>query len=125
VGTQKTNAGKQHFWLAATTVVCTPDGQTSAHAPLNVTIFNKDKTVGVAKIQEIQQRAQREFFQKVAPAGENPQILDVFIQSISYLGRMTMEEFQALPEGVTGVKEEPVSKSPPQERKSSVPEGLK
>lgn len=121
---------KQHFWLFATHVVFTNAEQTEmGNAPINATILNDRKVVPAAKIQEAQAQAQAIFHERSAFAGQGLNVVDVFILSTSYLGHMTISEFNKLPEGVAAKQvqreEKPVGEDVPQVRKSSVPEGLK
>lgn len=105
-----TTPGVAHYYfLAAGEVIfeqtVTPEGSDTpevmnASVRLNAVIQNKSNCVPVLKIGQAQQSLQAMFMQRAVGPGVDPasiRIVDVFILSISPLGRMTAEEFNAQP----------------------------
>jgi hypothetical protein len=72
---------------------------------LNTVIRSKDRKVTGRKMGEAQQAMQMLLFKKAQSAGKDPpNVHDVFLIGISYLGQMTEEEFYTPPEEATSDK---------------------
>ena len=96
-------AKKQHYHLVAGLVMFgNPETEQIGSLTLNTVLRSDSQNVPVRQIGRAQQALQMIFRQKTED--ETSQIVDVPIMSISYLGFMTEEEFQAPPEGM--VKQE-------------------
>lgn len=81
----------EHFWLVAGCVVFTRQGEDTVETiSLNTMITNKIEQVTARHVGRAQQSLQMLLFQRL---GVEIQVHDVFIISVSYLGRMSTEAF--------------------------------
>lgn len=83
----------QHYYLVAAKVIFTPQNQVSAEVEaldVNTTIVVDENRIRAKDIGKAQQAAQVTVFKRI---GVEIEVVDVFIASISYLGRMTQEQF--------------------------------
>lgn len=93
-------AKQQHYHLVAGLVMFgNPETQEIGSLTLNTVLRSDSQNVPVRQIGRAQQALQMVFRQKTGD--ETTQVVDVPILSISYLGYMSEEEFQAPPEGMT------------------------
>jgi len=89
---------KQHFHLVSGEVVFLHADESIGNIRLNAVLRTPSENVAARNIGEAQQALQMIFHKKVDE--QNPmKVVDVFIIGISYLGRMTEQEFQKPPEG--------------------------
>lgn len=88
---------KQHYFLICGTIIfVTKEGETG-QIMLNGMVVNDSRNFPVRLIGKAQQALQMLFFKQMDP---ETTVLDVPIQSVSYLGHMTDKEFHAPPEGM-------------------------
>lgn len=84
---------KKHYFLLATLVVYQRD-KLERQKPLNVLIPSDTATVNRSQLGRAQQQAQVRFFTEFDRERKS-EVVDVFVQSVSYLGEMTEKEFHA------------------------------
>lgn len=84
---------KKHYFLLAALVVYQRD-KLERQKPLNVLIPSDTATVNRSQLGRAQQQAQVRFFTEFDRERKS-EVVDVFIQSVSYLGEMTEKEFHA------------------------------
>lgn len=82
---------KKHYFLLAALVVYQRD-KLERQKPLNVLITSDTATVNRSQLGRAQQQAQVRFFTEFDTERKS-QVTDVFVQSVSYLGEMTEQEF--------------------------------
>lgn len=90
----------KHFYLCSANVTFMPEEGAVSHATLSTAIAADEPRVTVRELARAQQGVQISLFGKL---GQEVQVLDVVIMSVSYLGEMTEEEFQCNAEGATVV----------------------
>ena len=86
-----------YFLVAGEILFHTPDGE-MGQVRLNAVVMNDSDTVPSALIGKAQQVLQLNFF-KMANDAENT-VVNVIILNFTNLGRMTEEQFHAVPEGM-------------------------
>ena len=84
---------KKHYFLLATLVVYQRD-KLERQKPLNVLIPSDTASVNRSQLGRAQQQAQVRFFTEFDRERKS-EVVDVFVQSVSYLGEMTDKEFHA------------------------------
>ena len=84
---------KKHYFLLAALVVYQRD-KLERQKPLNVLIPSDTATVNRSQLGRAQQQAQVRFFTEFDRERKS-EVVDVFVQSVSYLGEMTEKEFHA------------------------------
>ena len=84
---------KKHYFLLAALVVYQRD-KLERQKPLNVLIPSDTATVNRGQLGRAQQQAQVRFFTEFDRERKS-EVVDVFVQSVSYLGEMTEKEFHA------------------------------
>ena len=84
---------KKHYFLLAGLVVYQRD-KLERQKPLNVLIPSDTATVNRSQLGRAQQQAQVRFFTEFDRECKS-EVVDVFVQSVSYLGEMTEKEFHA------------------------------
>lgn len=84
---------KKHYFLLAALVVYQRD-KLERQKPLNVLIPSDTATVNRSQLGRAQQQAQVRFFTEFDRERKS-EVVDVFVQSVSYLGEMTEQEFHA------------------------------
>ena len=84
---------KKHYFLLAALVVYQRD-KLERQKPLNVLISSNTATVNRSLLGRAQQQAQVRFFTEF-DREQKSEVVDVFVQSVSYLGEMTEKEFHA------------------------------
>lgn len=84
---------KKHYFLLATLVVYQKD-KLERQKPLNILIPSATATVNRSQLGRAQQQAQVRFFTEFDRERKS-EVVDVFVQSVSYLGEMTEKEFHA------------------------------
>ena len=84
---------KKHYFLLAALVVYQRD-KLERQKPLNVLIPSDTQTVNRSQLGRAQQQAQVRFFTEFDRERKS-EVVDVFVQSVSYLGEMTEKEFHA------------------------------
>ena len=84
---------KKHYFLLATLVVYQRD-KLERQKPLNILIPSDSATVNRSQLGRAQQQAQVRFFTEFDRERKS-EVVDVFVQSVSYLGEMTEKEFHA------------------------------
>ena len=84
---------KKHYFLLAALVVYQRD-KLERQKPLNVLITSDTATVNRSQLGRAQQQAQVRFFTEFDRERKS-EVVDVFIQSVSYLGEMSEQEFHA------------------------------
>lgn len=84
---------KKHYFLLAALVVYQRD-KLERQKPLNVLIPSDTATVNRGQLGRAQQQAQVRFFTEFDRERKS-EVVDVFVQSVSYLGEMTDKEFHA------------------------------
>lgn len=84
---------KKHYFLLAALVVYQRD-KLERQKPLNVLIPSDSATVNRSQLGRAQQQAQVRFFTEFDRERKS-EVVDVFVQSVSYLGEMTEKEFHA------------------------------
>ena len=84
---------KKHYFLLAALVVYQRD-KLERQKPLNVLIPSDTATVNRSQLGRAQQQAQVRFFTEFDRERKS-EVVDVFVQSVSYLGEMTDKEFHA------------------------------
>lgn len=89
---------KQHYFLISGRVIFQA-GENTGDVTLNGIVVNDTRNFPARLIGKAQQVLQVLFFKKIDPTGTN--VIDVPINSVSYLGHMTEKEFHAAPEGMT------------------------
>jgi hypothetical protein len=91
---------KHHYHLAATKVVWANEAaQQMSEVNLNVMLRLNSRNVIARDIGTIQQQAQILFYKNIDETDrEQIKIADVFVYGLSYLGKMTEEEFTFRPE---------------------------
>lgn len=82
---------KKHYFLLAALVVYQRD-KLERQKPLNVLIASDTATVNRSQLGRAQQQAQVRFFTEFDHERKS-EVVDVFVQSVSYLGEMTEKEF--------------------------------
>ena len=83
---------KKHYFLLAALVVYQRD-KLERQKPLNVLIPSDTATVNRSQLGRAQQQAQVRFFTEFDRERKS-EVVDVFVQSVSYLGEMTEKEFR-------------------------------
>ena len=84
---------KKHYFLLAALVVYRRDNL-ERQKPLNILITSDTATVNRSQLGRAQQQAQVRFFTEFDRERKS-EVVDVFVQSVSYLGEMTEKEFHA------------------------------
>ena len=84
---------KKHYFLLAALVVYQRD-KLERQKPLNVLITSDTQTVNRSQLGRAQQQAYVRFFTEF-DREQKSEVVDVFVQSVSYLGEMTEQEFHA------------------------------
>ena len=84
---------KKHYFLLAALVVYQRD-KLERQKPLNILIPSDTATVNRSQLGRAQQQAQVRFFTEFDRERKS-EVVDVFVQSVSYLGEMTEKEFHA------------------------------
>ena len=84
---------KKHYFLLAALVVYQRD-KLERQKPLNILITSETQTVNRSQLGRAQQQAQVRFFTEFDRERKS-EVVDVFVQSVSYLGEMTEQEFHA------------------------------
>lgn len=84
---------KKHYFLLAALVVYQRD-KLERQKPLNILITSETQTVNRSQLGRAQQQAQVRFFTEF-DRERKTEVVDVFVQSVSYLGEMTEKEFHA------------------------------
>lgn len=93
-------ARKHHFLVAGNVLfVNNPSGNLGS-APLNGILITDTKDIPAASLAKAQQVLQMRFFKQVENSTEVT-VVDVVLQTITYLGEFTEEEFQAPPQGMS------------------------
>ena len=82
---------KKHYFLLATLVVYQRD-KLERQKPLNILISSDTATVNRGQLGLAQRQAQVRFFTEFDRERKS-EVVDVFVQSVSYLGEMTDKEF--------------------------------
>lgn len=82
---------KKHYFLLATLVVYQKD-KLERNKPLNILVTSDEQFVTRSQLGRAQQQAQVRFFTEFDTERKS-QVTDVFVQSVSYLGEMTEQEF--------------------------------
>lgn len=82
---------EKHYFLLATLVVYQKD-KLERNKPLNILVTSDEQFVTRTQLGRAQQQAQVRFFTEFDTERKS-QVTDVFVQSVSYLGEMTEQEF--------------------------------
>jgi hypothetical protein len=82
---------KKHYFLMAAVVVYQRESL-ERQKPLNVLMTSDTQTINRSQLGRAQQQAQVRFFTEFDKE-RKANVVDVFMQSVSYLGEMTEEEF--------------------------------
>jgi hypothetical protein len=98
--TDETTNENPHFHLAAGEILFHETGNDAAAGSvrLNAMLVTQTANITASDIGRVQQALQLNFFQKTGDAAIT--IVDVVLLNLSYLGQMTQEEFQKMPDGV-------------------------
>lgn len=65
----------------------------------NALVIHNEDNINLNQIGRIQQALQLQFFQKMQNNPNKPEVIDVIIQNLIFLGNMTPDEFKAGPDG--------------------------
>ena len=84
---------KKHYFLMAAVVVYQRESL-ERQKPLNVLMTSDTQTINRSQLGRAQQQAQVRFFTEFDKE-RKANVVDVFMQSVSYLGEMTEKEFHA------------------------------
>lgn len=100
---------KKHFFLISGLVMFTigEDAETAqiSSIPTNALVRHTDTNFPASKLAKAQQNLHKAMFMKMPEEARAViTVRDVVVQSVSHLGHMTEEEFQAPPEGMTLVE---------------------
>lgn len=100
---------KKHFFLISGMVMFTigedPDTAQISSIPTNALVRHDDTNFPAAKLAKAQQNLHKSMLMKMPEeARALITVRDVVVQSVSHLGHMTEEEFQAAPEGTVLVE---------------------
>jgi hypothetical protein len=87
-----------HYYLICGTLMCVNDEGNISGVSLNAILPNEIKEIDVQAIAKAQQSLQMNFEQRMQ--GEQINVVDVVIASISYLGFMTQSKFTREPTGM-------------------------
>jgi hypothetical protein len=87
-----------HYYLICGTLMCVNDEGNISAVSLNAILPNEIKEIDVQAIAKAQQSLQMNFEQRMQ--GEQINVVDVVIASISYLGFMTQSKFTREPTGM-------------------------
>ena len=82
---------KKHYFLLAAQVIYQKD-KLERSRNFNILIMSDTKTVNRAQLGRAQQQAQVRYFTEF-DSEQNSNVVDVFIQGVSHLGKMTEAEF--------------------------------
>lgn len=104
----KASKNKQHYNLiCGTLLLASMDNENISSVTLNAIVPSDIKHINVDTLGRAQQALQANFMQRMKDSPDMPQIVDVVIASISYLGHMTQEQFNKAPEGLELVERAP------------------
>lgn len=84
---------KKHYFLMAAVVIYQRESL-ERQKPLNVLLTSNTQTINRSQLGRAQQQAQVRFFTEFDKE-RKANVVDVFMQSVSYLGEMTDKEFHA------------------------------
>jgi hypothetical protein len=100
------NQPKKHYHLVTGEILFRdPKEETSGSVRLNTLTMSDTGLIRRKELGQAQQALQMHFFRRIQD--ETLQVLDVVILNISFLGCMTEEEFQYIPEGLELVEKAP------------------
>lgn len=93
-------ACKHHFLVAGNVLFLNNPSGNMGSVPLNGILLTDTKDIPAASLAKAQQVLQIRFFKQVENSAEVT-VMDVVLQTITYLGEFTEEEFQAPPQGMS------------------------
>lgn len=91
---------KHHFLIAGNVLFQNNTSNEMGSVPLNGVLITDRKDIPAASLAKAQQILQMRFFKNIDNSTEIT-VVDVVLQSMTYLGEFTEEEFQAPPAGLS------------------------